>query len=77
MSRSSKAGARLASGTVAPGSGGLLDLVTVRLHAATVTARGIHDRVDAEGPSTTDLLHEIIVELEKYAWMVSAENRVA
>jgi starvation-inducible DNA-binding protein len=53
------------------------DLVTVRLHAAGATERGIHDRVEAEDPSTTDLRHEIILELEKYAWTVSAENRVA
>lgn len=53
------------------------DLVTARLHAAAATARGIHDSVEAEDPSTTDLLHEIIVELEKHAWMVSAENRTA
>jgi starvation-inducible DNA-binding protein len=55
----------------------VVDLITARLNAAAGTARAIHDSVDAEDPSTTDLLHAIIVELEKYAWMVSAENRVA
>jgi hypothetical protein len=39
--------------------------------------RAIHDTVDEEDPSTADLLHAISVELEKQAWMVSAENRVA
>jgi starvation-inducible DNA-binding protein len=53
------------------------DLVTDRLRAAAGTARDIHDSVDAEDPSTSDLLHAIIVELEKQAWMISAENRVA
>jgi starvation-inducible DNA-binding protein len=31
--------------------------------------------VDSEDPSTADLLHTITDSLEKYAWMVSAENR--
>ena len=55
----------------------VVDLVTARLYAASGTARAIHDSVDAEDPSTADLLHAIINTLEKYAWMVSAENRVA
>ncbi|GAB2636759.1 DNA starvation/stationary phase protection protein [Kribbella swartbergensis] len=54
----------------------VVDLVTAGLHAAAGTARAIHDRVDAEDPSTSDLLHAIIVELEKQAWMLGAENRV-
>ena len=53
----------------------VVDLLTARLRTAAGTARAIHDAVDAEDPSTTDLLHGIIVELEKQAWMVSAENR--
>jgi starvation-inducible DNA-binding protein len=55
----------------------VVDVMTVRLRAAAGTARAIHDSVDAEDPSTADLLQAIIVELEKLAWMVSAENRVA
>ena len=55
----------------------VVGLMTERLHQAAGTARAIHDSVDAEDPSTADLLHAIIVELEKQAWMVSAENRVA
>jgi starvation-inducible DNA-binding protein len=55
----------------------VVDLMTARLREAAGTARAVHDSVDAEDPSTTDLLDEIIVELEKQAWMVSAENRVA
>jgi starvation-inducible DNA-binding protein len=52
----------------------VVDLITVRLNRAAATARDVHDDVDAEDPSTADLLHEIIDTLEKYAWMVSAEN---
>ena len=54
----------------------VVDNMTARLNAMAATARAIHDSVDAEDPSTTDLLHAIIVELEKYAWMIRAENRV-
>ena len=52
----------------------VVELITRRLNAAARTARAIHDSVDDEDPATTDLLHAIIVELEKHAWMVSAEN---
>ncbi|MEV6115791.1 DNA starvation/stationary phase protection protein [Streptomyces sp. NPDC052109] len=52
-----------------------VDLITVRLRAAVDTMRTVHDEVDGEDPSTADLLHAIIDSLEKYAWMVSAENR--
>ena len=55
----------------------VVDLMTARLRTVTGTARAIHDSVDAEDPSTADLLHGIIIELEKQAWMLSAENRVA
>jgi len=34
----------------------------------------VHDDVDAEDPTTADLLHEIITDLEKQAWMISSEN---
>jgi starvation-inducible DNA-binding protein len=36
----------------------------------------VHDTVDDEDPTSADLLHAIILKLEQYAWMVSAENRV-
>lgn len=52
----------------------VVDLITVRLNRAAATARDVHDDVDAEDPSTADLLHAIIDTLEKYAWMISAEN---
>jgi hypothetical protein len=40
------------------------------------TIRKVHDEVDAEDPSTSDILHGIIEQLEKYAWVLSAENCV-
>lgn len=47
------------------------------LYRAAATAREVHDAVDAEDPSTADLLHAVIVDLEKQAWMLSSENRRA
>ncbi|MFD3457713.1 Dps family protein [Streptomyces sp. NPDC058691] len=53
----------------------VVDLITTRLRATADTLRTLHDLVDGEDPSTADLLHAIIDDLEKQAWMVSAENR--
>ncbi|WP_433505583.1 Dps family protein [Pseudonocardia halophobica] len=47
------------------------------LYRTAATARQVHDAVDAEDPSTADLLHAVIVDLEKQAWMLSSENRRA
>jgi starvation-inducible DNA-binding protein len=51
--------------------------VTARLYAAAATLRAVHDDVDAEDPSSADLLHAILVDLEKQAWMLSAEARTS
>jgi starvation-inducible DNA-binding protein len=53
-----------------------VDLITSSLRIAAGTIRSVHDEIDAEDPSTSDLLHAIIEQLEKQAWMLSAENRV-
>jgi starvation-inducible DNA-binding protein len=53
----------------------VVDLITTRIYAAVDTVREVHDAVDAEDPSTSDLLHQVIDTLEKLAWMVKAENR--
>ncbi|NMI00716.1 hypothetical protein HF526_25915 [Pseudonocardia sp. K10HN5] len=55
----------------------VVDLITDRPRRVAGTAREVHDEVDQEDPSTADLLHAIIDGLEKFAWMVSAENRTA
>lgn len=52
----------------------VVDLMTDRLRAAAASARAVHDDVDAEDPATADLLHAVIDDLEKQAWMLSAEN---
>jgi starvation-inducible DNA-binding protein len=55
----------------------VVDLITDRIAAATATMRTVHDDVDEDDPSSADLLHAIIDDLEKYAWMISAENHTA
>lgn len=52
----------------------VVDLITERLEAAAETCRKVHDEVDEADPTTADILHKVIETLEKYAWMVGAEN---
>ena len=52
-------------------------LITERIDDTVATAREVHDSVDAEDPTTADLLHTIIDELEKLSWMAAAEIRSA
>ncbi len=58
-------------------TGETVDLVTAQVRSVTGTARRIHDDVDAEDPTTADILHEILERLEQLAWMIESENRVA
>ncbi len=53
----------------------VVDLITTRVYATVNTLRDVHDAVDAEDPSTADLLHQMIDALEKLAWMIKSENR--
>ncbi|ANC31576.1 Dps family protein [Isoptericola dokdonensis] len=54
--------------------GGTVDAITERIAQTVEVAREVHDDVDAEDPTTADLLHEIIADLEKQAWMITSEN---
>jgi starvation-inducible DNA-binding protein len=56
-------------------TGDVVDLIATRVYATVDTIRSVHDAVDAEDPTTSDLLHEIIDSLEKLAWMIKSENR--
>ena len=47
-----------------------------RLHAALATMRALHDDVDAEDPTSPDLLPATVADLDKQAWMLGAELRV-
>ncbi len=51
-----------------------MDLITTRIYAVVGTIRTVHDDVDAADPATADLLHAIIDELEKQAWLLKSEN---
>ncbi len=52
-----------------------VDKITLLLRETAATARAVHDDVDNEDPTTADLLHTIIHDLEKQAWLISSENR--
>jgi len=51
-----------------------IDLVTSRLVAVATRVRAVHDEVDDEDPTSADLLHQVIESVEKFAWLLSAEN---
>lgn len=53
----------------------VVDLITTATYAVVSTLREVHDAVDAEDPSTADLLHQVIDGLEKLAWLIKSENR--
>jgi len=53
----------------------VVDLVTERLEAVIATCREVHDQVDEEDPTSADILHDVLAQLEQFAWMVSAEKR--
>lgn len=56
-------------------TGDVVDLISVRIYAVVDTLRTVHDSVDAEDPTTADILHQLIDGLEKLAWMIKSENR--
>lgn len=53
----------------------VVDFITTRINAAVDTMRSVHDAVDAEDPTTADILHAQIDGLEKLAWLIRSENR--
>ncbi|WNG95275.1 Dps family protein [Mycobacterium sp. ITM-2016-00318] len=53
----------------------VVDLITARVYATVEALRAVHDEVDAEDPSTADILHQLIDGLEKLAWLIKSENR--
>jgi starvation-inducible DNA-binding protein len=56
------------------GTADTVDIITERIYATVDTVRTVHDEVDAADPSSADLLHSIITDLEKQAWMLKSEN---
>ena len=57
--------------------GDTVDAVVERVAQTVEVVRAVHDAVDAEDPTSADILHEIIADLEKQAWFLSSENREA
>jgi len=55
----------------------VVDRITTRIYATVETLRTVHDAVDAEDPTTADILHEQIDGLEKLAWLIKSEIRKA
>jgi starvation-inducible DNA-binding protein len=55
----------------------VVDMISNRIYAVVGTIRTVHDDVDAADPSTADLLHGIIDDLEKEAWLLKAETGTA
>jgi starvation-inducible DNA-binding protein len=70
----------VATTTIPPIAPGLLSTaetvgaITTRIYATVDTVRTVHDEVDSADPSTADLLHSIVTDLEKQAWMLKSEN---
>ncbi|MBT0772593.1 DNA starvation/stationary phase protection protein [Kineosporia sp. J2-2] len=54
-----------------------VDRITLLIRETVGTIRAVHDDVDNEDPTSADLLHAIIHDLEKQAWLISSENRTA
>ena len=58
-------------------TGETVDLITAAIYATAGTVRRVHDDVDAEDPTTADILPGVLERLEQLAWMIDSENRVA
>jgi hypothetical protein len=52
-----------------------VDLITTRIYAAVDTIHTVHGDVDAADPSSADLLHVIVDDMERAEWMLKSENR--
>ena len=50
-------------------------LMVQSIEATVATMRRVHDDVDSEDPTSADLLHGYISQLEQQAWFLSAELR--
>jgi starvation-inducible DNA-binding protein len=52
-----------------------IDHVVGAIETTVASMRGCHDEVDSADPTTADLFHEYIAQLEQQAWFISAETR--
>lgn len=51
-----------------------IDRVVAALEGTCTTVRGVYEAVEKNDAATTDILNQILLQLEKLAWMVSAEK---
>jgi len=52
-----------------------IDLIVDALQTTVGVMRDVHDAVDEADPTSADILHEYISQLEQQAWFISAETR--
>ncbi|GGM00434.1 Dps family protein [Glutamicibacter protophormiae] len=52
-----------------------VDIMVKAVQATVDVMREVHDPVDEDDPTTADILHQYIAELEQQAWFLSAETR--
>ena len=52
-----------------------IKVITASIEAVTGTMREVHDQIDEEDPTSADILHGFIQQLEQQAWFISAETR--
>ena len=52
-----------------------IDLMVTAIEATVDTMRTVHDEVDDADPTSADILHGILEQLEQQAWFISAETR--
>lgn len=52
-----------------------IDHMVKTIEATVASMRNCHDEVDSADPTTADLFHEYIAQLEQQAWFISAETR--
>lgn len=50
-------------------------LMVEEIEATVKTMREVHDTVDEADPTSADILHEFIAQLEQHAWFLGAELR--
>ena len=52
-----------------------IDHMVKTVETTVATMRNCHDEVDSTDPTTADLFHEYMAQLEQQAWFISAETR--
>ena len=52
-----------------------VDAIVSALDTTCATVRGVYGAVEKGDAATTDILNQILLQLEKLSWMVSAEKR--